>query len=103
MSKGDTITTPYVYDSGPDANGNSLVCSFRFNNGNRQLTVADLHRDTGCLYLALLIGNPNSSPTRMPASGALPEGDSSTNRGQMLAAGFDVFEDVVNWQITATA
>lgn len=103
MAKGDPITSPYVYNSGPDANGNSLTCSFAFNNNNRSLSGATVHRDVGCLYVAVLVGNPNGTPVRVPASGSIPEGDTPISKGQLSSNGFDVIEDVLALQITATA
>lgn len=102
-AKGDPITSPYVYDSGPDANGKSLTCAFSFNNNNRSLSGAVVHRDPGCLYVAVLVGDPNGTPVRVPASGSIPEGDTSISKGQLSANGFSTVEDVLALQITATA
>jgi hypothetical protein len=61
-----------------------------------------VHRDVGCLYVAVLIGNPNGTPVRVPASGSIPDGDTNISKGQLGANGFDVIEDVLALQITAT-
>lgn len=103
MAKGDPITSPYLYDSGPDFLGRRLTCSFAFNNANRQLSGATVHRDPGCVYVAVLIGDPNGTPVRVPASGDIPEGDTPISKGQLNANGFTVIEDVLALQITATA
>lgn len=102
MAKGDPVTTPYVYDSGPDIGGKKLTATFNFNNVSRVLSGAVVHRDVGCRYVAVLIGDPNGTPVRVPANGSIPTGDTSITQGQLNANGFTVVEDVLALQITAT-
>lgn len=102
MAKGDPVQTPYVYDSGGDNQNRHLTATFNFNNATRALSGAVVHRDPGCRFIAVLIGNPNGSPTRVPANGSIPEGDTAITAGQLSANGFHVIEDVLALQITAT-
>lgn len=103
MAKGDPVTSPYVYDTGSDYLGRHLTCSFAFDNVSRVLSGATVHRDVGCVYIAVLIGDPNGTPTRIPAAGAIPEGDTQISKGQLNANGYATIEDVLAKQITATA
>lgn len=103
MAKGDPVTSPYVYDSGGDYLDRHLTCSFTFSNSTRALSGATVHRDTGCVYVAVLIGDPNGTPTRIPTSGSIPEGDTPISKSQLNKAGFTTIEDVLALQITATA
>jgi hypothetical protein len=103
MAKGDPVTTPYVYDSGGDSLDRHLTCSFAFDNVSRVLSGATVHRDVGCVYVAVLIGDPRSAPTRIPATGAIPTGDTAISKGQLNANGYTTIEDVLAKQITATA
>lgn len=103
MAKGDPVSSPYVYDSGSDYQGLHLSCAFTFDNVTRVLSGATVHRDVGCVYVAVLIGDPNGLPTRIPASGAIPVGDTAITKAQLNARGFTVVEDVLALQITATA
>src|ERR1041385_1923250 len=102
MAKGDPISSPYVYDSGADWQGRHLTATFSFNNGNRNLSGLVVHRDPGCAYVAVLVGNPNGTPTRIPSSGSIPNGDTNVTQGQLNAAGFTTIENVLALQITAT-
>lgn len=102
MAKGDPVVSPYLYDSGGDYLNRHLTCSFVFDNVTRVLSSALIHRDPGCVYIAVLVGNPNGTPVRVPASGAVPEGDTPVTKGQLNANGFTVIEDVLALQITAT-
>lgn len=110
MAKGDPVSSPYIYDSGPDANGKKLTGTFNFNNATRALINLTVHRDVGCLYVAVLIGDPNSnSVVRVPASGQIPAGDTVVTAAQIAAAGqtkgvtLNTVEDVLALQMTATA
>jgi hypothetical protein len=103
VAKGDPMTSPYVYDTGGDFLGRHLTCSFVFDNVTRVLASALIHRDIGCVYVAVLIGDTRTNPTRVPASGSVPAGDTPVTKGQLNANGFTVIEDVLALQITATA
>lgn len=102
MPKGDPVSTPYVYDSGADWQGRHLTATFSFDNATRALSGLVVHRDPGCRFIAVLIGDPNGVPTRVPASGKIPEGDTSVTAGQLSAVGFNTIEQVLALQITAT-
>lgn len=108
MVHGGTVTSPYVYDSGADVNGKHLTGTFNFDNVTRALGNLVVHRDTGCLYIAVLIGNPNGAVVRVPASGQIPAGDTTVTAAQIAAAGqsagitLNTIEDVLALNLTAT-
>jgi hypothetical protein len=111
VAKGDPVTSPYTYDSGADYQEHHLTCALSFDEGTRVLTTALVHRDPGCVYLAILIGDPNGTPVRLPASGAIPEDvggvGTSISHAQLDAAlgpiGVTTIEQVLALNITATA
>jgi hypothetical protein len=103
MAKGDPISSPYVYDSGGDFQGRHLTATFAFDNVTRVLSGLTVHRDVGCVYVAVLIGSPNATPVRVPANGSIPTGDTPVTKGQLNAVGFTTVEDVLALQITATS
>jgi hypothetical protein len=56
VAHGDPLLTPYVYDSGEDANGKHVSITINFDNVTRAISGGVLHRDSGCLYKHILIG-----------------------------------------------
>lgn len=103
MARGDPVSTPYVYNSGADYLGRHLTGTFNFDNVTRNLSSLVVHRDIGCVYIAVLIGNPNGTPIRVPPSGAIAEGNTTISQAQLNAVGLTTVEDVLALQITATA
>jgi hypothetical protein len=101
--RGDPMPSPYVYDSGGDYRERRLTGAFSFNVANRSLSGLLVHRDPGCVYVAVLIGDPNGTPIRVPPSGAVAEGDTNISKAQLNSVGLNTIEDVLALQITATA
>src|SRR4051812_10877157 len=103
MAKGGPVKDGYSYDSGGDYQGNHLSCTFNFNEQTRALSGAVVHRDPGCLYVAVVFGQPDGVQVRIPAAGEIPEGDTAVSKGQLNSNGFSTIEDVLNLgQISAT-
>lgn len=103
--KTGTPLSPYVYDSGEDANGKHVTIRINYDNSTRALLGAVLHRDADCLYKRIFIGlggdgRPDST-THVFGIGNL-EGDRSVTAGGLSAVGLDTIEDVFALgQITA--
>ena len=105
MAHGGPIQTPFIYDSGADANGKSVSITINFNNATRAITGGTLHRDSGCLYRHIYIGlgangQPDSTTHTFNISSV--NGDLAVTAGQMAAVGLTTIEDVTALgQITA--
>jgi hypothetical protein len=102
---GGAIQSPFVYDSGADANGKSVSITITFNNATRAITGGTLHRDPGCLYKHIYIGlgaNGQPDSTTHTFNITSVNGDLSVTAGQLAAQGLNVIEDVTALgQITA--
>jgi hypothetical protein len=104
MSHGGPVTSPYVYDSGGDFQGNHITITVTFDDATRALIGAVVHRDAGCVYTKILIGlggdgTPNTT-TRVINVGNLV-GDRSFTPTQMAAVGLNTIDDILALQITA--
>lgn len=105
MAVGGVRVSPFVYDSGIDANGNHVSIVVNYNDATRALINATLHRDVGCLYKRIYIGvgadgRPDTAAQVFDISTLT--GDLNVNAGQLGARGLSVIEDVFALgQITA--
>jgi hypothetical protein len=101
MAKGDPLLSPWVYES-PDYQSRVIRITVNFNNNNRSLTNAVVHRDDGCVYTKIVFDDPgdNAKAKRLapPDDGA---GDRTYSKSQMAAQGLRTIEDVLAIQITA--
>lgn len=95
------VQSPYTYHSGYDNDGLELWAEFYFDNTTRVVSGGLCHRDPGCHWNAVLLGDPNGSPTRIPAAGAIPDGDTPLSQAEINAYGFATAEDLIAVQITA--
>jgi hypothetical protein len=90
-----------VYEA-QDSEGRTLRITVAFNNGNRGLTSATVHRDAGCVYARIYMGTgtdgtPDSTPRTFPVT----VGDTEFSAGQLSGVGLDTIEDILALQITA--
>ena len=105
MAHGDPLVSPYVYDSGEDANGKHVSITINFNNATRAILNGTLHRDPGCLYKHILIGlgadgKPDSTTHTFNITSV--NGDLAVTSGQFAAVGLTTIESVLALgQITA--
>lgn len=104
-AKGDPVQSPWVYDSGPDYQGNRLTITVSFNNSTRAVTGAVVHRDAGCVYDHIYIGlGPDGRPNSSTRVFAVPnlEGNRNITAAALNANGINVIEDLfLLGQITA--
>lgn len=104
---GGQLTSPYVWST-EDYVGLSLIASFAFDNTTGALGNLTVHRDPGCMYIAVLIGDPNGNVIRVPTTGSIPNGDTTITAAQIAAAGqskgvtLNTISDVLGFQMTAT-
>lgn len=97
--------TPWVYDSGADANGNHVSITINFVNATGVLQNAVLHRDAGCLYKNIYIGvggdgRPDTTVQRFGIGNL--EGDRNITAVGLNGAGLTTISDVIALgQITA--
>jgi hypothetical protein len=104
MAKGDPVTSPYVWDSGGDFQGNHITLTWVFDNATRALITGTVHRDAGCVFTKIYVGvggdgSPNTT-THVFDVGNLV-GDRTFTANQMAAIGFTTIEQVLALQITA--
>lgn len=104
---GGPVSSPYVNDSGIDANGRHITVTWAFNNATRNLQSCTVHRDAGCLYTKILVGigadgTPDSTTHSFNVGNVNnpPDPDKVFNAAQMSAVGLDTIEDVLGLQIT---
>jgi len=102
MAKGDTLVSPYVWDSGADNMGRHLSITIPFNNSTRAIQNGIVvHRDPDCLYTRVVIGFPDGTAQRTPSMQA---GDTTFTATQFRnATGFTTIDQVLALQITAEA
>lgn len=102
---GGVPVSPFVYDSGADANDKHVTITINYDNATRALLSGTLHRDAGCLYTKIYIGlgadgTPDST-THVFGIGNL-NGDRSVAAAGFAAVGLNTIEDVFALgQITA--
>jgi hypothetical protein len=105
LAKGDPVSSPWVYDSGPDFQDRHVSITVVFNNATRILQSATLHRDAGCVYTHIYIGigvdgKPETAAHTFDISNL--SGDRSVTSTQLAAVGLNTIEDVLALgQITA--
>lgn len=101
---GDPITSPYqFYDSGPDNTGKRITGTVTFSGawtGTNALTGGTVHRDNGCQWTKILIGDP-TNPDHTINVGNL-NGDRSFSAVQLAAVGLNTVADL-SFNITASA
>lgn len=97
--RGDPLTSPWqFYDSGGDYLDRHITGTVTFD-GAQTLTGGTVHRDAGCMYTKILIGNP-ASPTHTIDVANL-SGDRAFSKAQLNAVGLFVVNDILGSQITA--
>lgn len=100
MARG-TQSSPWIYEAQDNAEL-VLRITVSFNNGNRGLTSALIHRDAGCQYAHIYLGTgADGLPDSTPQAFAVPTGDTSVTSAQLAAIGLSTIEDILALQITA--
>lgn len=104
MAHGGPVTSPYLALDAQDVAGNHLTMTFTFNEVDRSLISATIHRDPDCLWHRVLIGlgpdgTPDNSSHMFNVQGL--SGNRDFNSAQLRATGFVTIEDVLALQITA--
>jgi hypothetical protein len=101
MVRGDTLVSPWRADFS-DYLQRRISIVVNFNNANRALQSAVVHRDTGCLYHTIVFDVPSDAVKAKrlaaPVDGA---GDRTYTPAQMSAQGLNTIEAVLAIQITA--
>jgi len=97
--RGDPLTSPWMfYDSGGDYQGNRITGTVTFD-GTQTLTGGTVHRDAGCVYTKIIIGDP-ANPTHTINVAGLT-GDRVFSKAQLNAVGLVTVSDIQGYQITA--
>jgi hypothetical protein len=100
-ARGDVEPSPWV-STFADYLGRTIVLSVNFNNSTRAILNANVTRDADCAYTKILFGvGPNGVPDDTATQLTIEAGPSSIGRGQIVAFGFDLIQDMQTVQITA--
>jgi hypothetical protein len=101
MAKGDPLLSPWVVQLF-DYQQREIRITVNFNNQNRSLTNAVVHRDSGCVYTKIVFDIPSdgikSKRLVAPVDGA---GDRTYTGNQLSGQGLNTIEDCLAVQITA--
>jgi hypothetical protein len=102
MSGGPISTSPWVVEIW-DYQHRMISITVPWNTGTRAQQGATLHRDSGCVYNWIILGDPNDSTNtkafQCPADG---QADSTTSAQQLRNNGLTTIDDVVAVQVTAS-
>lgn len=102
MVRGGPVQTPYVWDSGFDANGKGIRITLTFNNATRALSGATIVRDAGCLYRQILVGvGADGRPDSSTRAFNVPFGTTAVTQAQLNARNLTTIEDFLAFQLTA--
>lgn len=101
MAKGDPLLSPWLWAAG-DYMGRQIAITIPFNDANRAIQSATIHRDDGCMYTKIVLDVPSdqvkAKRLAAPVDGA---GDRTYTKNQINGQGLTVIEDVLAVQITA--
>jgi hypothetical protein len=98
---GPISVSPWTY-TGLDYQGRAIAITVPFNTSSRAQQGATLHRDTGCVYHTIVLGDPND-PTNVKQFACPADGqpDSTATAQQLRNNGLTTIDDVVAVQVTA--
>lgn len=82
--------------------GQAIDITVIFDEGDRSITSASIHRDAECLFTTIFIGlGPDETPNTSPVHFEVPTGTTPISAGVLSLLGFNVIEEIEALQISA--